>query len=72
MVGKGKRKIEAIGYMRTSSATNVGRDKDSEARQRAAIESYRQVESSAGQKDRRRKLSMRARHAGYESFAKKP
>jgi DNA invertase Pin-like site-specific DNA recombinase len=26
--------------MRTSSATNVGRDKDSEARQRAAIESY--------------------------------
>ena len=40
MVGKGKRKIEAIGYMRTSSATNVGRDKDSEAQQRAAIESY--------------------------------
>ena len=40
MVGRGKRKIEAIGYMRTSSATNVGRDKDSEARQRAAIESY--------------------------------
>ena len=40
MAGKGKRKIEAIGYMRTSSATNVGRDKDSEARQRAAIESY--------------------------------
>jgi DNA invertase Pin-like site-specific DNA recombinase len=39
-VGKGKR-AEAIGYMRTSSsATNVGRDKDSEARQRAAIESY--------------------------------
>jgi hypothetical protein len=26
--------------MRTSSATNVGRDKDSEVRQRAAIESY--------------------------------
>ena len=40
MAGKGKRKIEAIGYMRTSSATNVGRDKDSEVRQRAAIESY--------------------------------
>jgi DNA invertase Pin-like site-specific DNA recombinase len=39
MAGKGKR-VEAIGYMRTSSATNVGRDKDSEARQRAAIESY--------------------------------
>ena len=40
MAGKGKCKIEAIGYMRTSSATNVGRDKDSEAQQRAAIESY--------------------------------
>jgi DNA invertase Pin-like site-specific DNA recombinase len=40
MAGKGKRKIEAIGYMRTSSATNVGRDKDSEVRQRTAIESY--------------------------------
>jgi DNA invertase Pin-like site-specific DNA recombinase len=39
MAGKGKR-VEAIGYMRTSSATNVGRDKDSETRQRAAIESY--------------------------------
>ena len=37
MVGKGKRKIEAIGYMRTSSATNVGRDKDSEVRQRARL-----------------------------------
>lgn len=34
-----KRK-EAIGYLRTSSATNVGADKDSEKRQRAAIESY--------------------------------
>jgi DNA invertase Pin-like site-specific DNA recombinase len=29
---------EAIGYMRTSSAANVGEGKDSEARQRAAIE----------------------------------
>jgi DNA invertase Pin-like site-specific DNA recombinase len=41
MAGKRNRqKIEAVGYMRTSSATNVGRDKDSEARQRAAIEGY--------------------------------
>jgi hypothetical protein len=32
--------IEAIGYMRTSSAANLGRDKDSEKRQRAAIEGY--------------------------------
>ena len=32
--------VEAIGYMRTSSATNVDADKDSEKRQRAAIESF--------------------------------
>jgi DNA invertase Pin-like site-specific DNA recombinase len=31
---------QAIGYMRTSSATNVGEGKDSEARQRRAIEGY--------------------------------
>lgn len=30
----------AIGYLRTSSATNVGPDKDSEARQREAIERF--------------------------------
>lgn len=39
MAGKAKR-VEAIGYMRTSSATNVGEGKDSEARQRKAIEGY--------------------------------
>jgi DNA invertase Pin-like site-specific DNA recombinase len=39
MVGKRKR-IGAVGYMRTSSATNVGDGKDSEGRQRIAIESY--------------------------------
>jgi DNA invertase Pin-like site-specific DNA recombinase len=39
MSAKGKR-VEAIGYMRTSSAANVGEGKDSEARQRKAIESY--------------------------------
>ena len=39
MTGRRKR-VEAIGYMRTSSAANVGRDKDSEKRQRAAIEGY--------------------------------
>jgi DNA invertase Pin-like site-specific DNA recombinase len=32
--------LPAYGYMRTSSATNVGVDKDSEGRQRHAIESY--------------------------------
>jgi DNA invertase Pin-like site-specific DNA recombinase len=31
---------KAVAYMRTSSATNVGADKDSERRQRAAIENY--------------------------------
>src|SRR5271157_4024263 len=31
---------QAIGYLRTSSATNVGADKDSEKRQRDAIESF--------------------------------
>ena len=31
---------KAVAYMRTSSATNVGADKDSERRQRAAIEAY--------------------------------
>jgi hypothetical protein len=36
MAYKGKR-ADAIGYMRTSSATNVGDGKDSEFRQRKAI-----------------------------------
>jgi DNA invertase Pin-like site-specific DNA recombinase len=39
MTSKGKL-VEAVGYMRTSSATNVGDGKDSEARQRKAIEGY--------------------------------
>jgi DNA invertase Pin-like site-specific DNA recombinase len=39
MANKGKR-VDAIGYMRTSSAANVGDGKDSEARQRKAIEGY--------------------------------
>jgi DNA invertase Pin-like site-specific DNA recombinase len=36
----GKREVPAVGYMRTSSASNVGADKDSERRQRAVIESF--------------------------------
>jgi DNA invertase Pin-like site-specific DNA recombinase len=32
--------VKALAYMRTSSATNVGEDKDSEARQREAIAVY--------------------------------
>ena len=39
MAGKGKR-VEAVAYIRTSSAANVGADKDSDRRQRAAIEGY--------------------------------
>src|SRR5262245_58355325 len=33
-------KIKAIAYLRTSSAANVGRDKDSDKRQRAAIAAF--------------------------------
>ena len=33
-----KTRVEAIAYLRTSSATNVGADKDSDKRQRQAIE----------------------------------
>ncbi|KAA0122076.1 recombinase family protein [Methylobacterium sp. P1-11] len=35
-----KQLVEAVAYFRTSSATNVGADKDSEKRQRAAIEAF--------------------------------
>nr|WP_114769080.1 recombinase family protein [Microvirga subterranea] len=38
MASKGKTK--AVAYLRTSSAANVGADKDSEKRQRQAIEAY--------------------------------
>lgn len=39
MAGNGK-KIKAIAYLRTSSAINVGSDKDSDKRQRAAIAGF--------------------------------
>jgi DNA invertase Pin-like site-specific DNA recombinase len=39
MANKAKR-LEAVAYIRTSSAANVGADKDSDKRQRAAIDSY--------------------------------
>jgi DNA invertase Pin-like site-specific DNA recombinase len=39
MGNKGKR-VEAVAYIRTSSAANVGTDKDSDKRQRAAIEAF--------------------------------
>jgi hypothetical protein len=35
-----RNRVEAIGYLRTSSAANVGDGKDSEARQRKAIDGY--------------------------------
>jgi DNA invertase Pin-like site-specific DNA recombinase len=37
---KGKGRVEAVAYTRTSSAANVGADKDSEKRQRVAIEGF--------------------------------
>jgi len=37
---KNKEKIKAVAYIRTSSAANVGADKDSDKRQRAAIEAF--------------------------------
>jgi DNA invertase Pin-like site-specific DNA recombinase len=42
MTGKirGKNKTPAIAYLRTSSAANVGSDKDSEKRQRQAVEGF--------------------------------
>ena len=35
-----KARVAAIAYLRTSSATNVGADKDSDKRERQAIEAY--------------------------------
>lgn len=37
---RAKNKVEAVAYLRTSSAANVGADKDSDKRQRAAIGAY--------------------------------
>ena len=39
-MGRQRKPVEAVAYMRTSSATNVGDDKDSERRQREAIEGF--------------------------------
>ena len=35
-----KKRVEAVAYLRTSSATNVGPDKDSDKRQRDAIQAF--------------------------------
>jgi DNA invertase Pin-like site-specific DNA recombinase len=40
MARKPKERVPAIAYLRTSSATNVGTDKDSDKRQREAIEAF--------------------------------
>jgi DNA invertase Pin-like site-specific DNA recombinase len=42
-MGRKRNLVPAVGYVRTSSATNVGQDKDSEPRQRRAIERYAKV-----------------------------
>jgi DNA invertase Pin-like site-specific DNA recombinase len=39
--------VQAVGYVRTSSAANIGRDKDSERRQRLAIERFAKAEGYA-------------------------
>jgi hypothetical protein len=35
-----RKSVEAVAYLRTSSATNAGPDKDSDKRQRAAIAAF--------------------------------
>ena len=40
MARPSKARVAAIAYLRTSSATNVGADKDSDKRQRQAIEVF--------------------------------
>ncbi len=44
-MAKNPEKTKAIAYMRTSSASNVGADKDSEKRQRAAITAFAKARS---------------------------
>jgi DNA invertase Pin-like site-specific DNA recombinase len=39
-MGRKRNLVQAVGYVRTSSATNTGPDKDSERRQRLAIERF--------------------------------
>jgi DNA invertase Pin-like site-specific DNA recombinase len=39
-MAKHRKSVEAVAYLRTSSATNVGGGKDSEKRQRAAVERF--------------------------------
>jgi DNA invertase Pin-like site-specific DNA recombinase len=39
-MARAKESVKALAYLRTSSAANVGADKDSEARQQAAIEGF--------------------------------
>jgi hypothetical protein len=39
-MAKHRKLVKAVAYMRTSSATNVGADRDSEKRQRAAIVAF--------------------------------
>ena len=43
MARANKTLTKAVAYLRTSSAANVGADKDSEKRQRAAIDAFAKV-----------------------------
>jgi hypothetical protein len=40
MLGRKRSRTPAVAYLRTSSAANVGADKGSDKRQRAAIQGY--------------------------------
>lgn len=42
-----RKRVEAVAYLRTSSAANVGQDKDSERRQRLAVERFAKREGFA-------------------------
>jgi DNA invertase Pin-like site-specific DNA recombinase len=46
-MAKLRKQVEAIAYLRTSSATNVGADKDSDKRQRAAIAAFAKAHGCA-------------------------
>ena len=39
-MAKHRKQVEAVAYLRTSSATNAGPDKDSDKRQRLAIQAF--------------------------------
>jgi DNA invertase Pin-like site-specific DNA recombinase len=46
-MGRHRKSVEAVAYLRTSSSTNAGPDKDSDKRQRAAIAAFARVHGYA-------------------------